>query len=705
MTKPIKWITALELLLLFLLLAALAAFRLPYLLAGSDMPEDSALEIDAQPDGTLTLTWTEAARADAYLVTITDADGAELRSGLCVSNGCTLHDLEYSGTATVLVQSARYYQTPSGNRLRRGGQALTASCSLASPSVSDLTAVTDIAEKSIAFHWTAVQGDTYTLSYSLNGGAPEVLRELSSGTATVRFGDGGDLAMLHENEEAVFYLSAQRSGDNYTVRGAAVSAVSVVRDDLLGTQLVLTATDEGDNFYTLTWNETRGEWYAVQQETADGTWETLAEYSIYDLRSYSTGHLDSFTDYTFRVIACGADTLEGSEFAAYPGEAHLTTGASTLYATVWPLMDLPLYADAEQTNISGTASAAQALCVVGETNGLFRVYTALGAAYIDSRYCMINLPDYLGDLVSYDIKNSYASIYMVHEYGIPEITGTVITGYEDVLTDTDDTYLVPLLYPTAQKLLSAAQTVQQDGLRLKIYDSYRPRQATRFLYDQTSAILYDPLPQQTFAEMTEVPWLDAADTQTDADEISERPALTVFESETAGEGNETSGADKADTQTQTGGQMTYYRLMTNGVYGLNSFLASVGSYHNMGIALDLTLETLDTRTELEMQTSMHDLSCYSVVSANNDNASHLALYMTGAGFGTLSSEWWHFQDNELRQTLELTTFLEVGVSPEGWKADENGVRYRLADGSYYTSCKAIVGGTAYSFDANGYLAD
>ncbi len=39
-----------------------------------------------------------------------------------------------------------------------------------------------------------------------------------------------------------------------------------------------------------------------------------------------------------------------------------------------------------------------------------------------------------------------------------------------------------------------------------------------------------------------------------------------------------------------GSGYTYRQLMTNTTYGLNFFLARSGSMHNLGLALDLTLE-------------------------------------------------------------------------------------------------------------------
>ena len=45
----------------------------------------------------------------------------------------------------------------------------------------------------------------------------------------------------------------------------------------------------------------------------------------------------------------------------------------------------------------------------------------------------------------------------------------------------------------------------------------------------------------------------------------------------------------------------------------------------------------------------------------------------------------------------------VAVSIEGWKADDNGYRYCTSTGVYYAGCTVNIDGTAYEFDADGYL--
>lgn len=130
------------------------------------------------------------------------------------------------------------------------------------------------------------------------------------------------------------------------------------------------------------------------------------------------------------------------------------------------------------------------------------------------------------------------------------------------------------------------------------------------------------------------------------------------------------------------------------------------SAHNRGIALDLTIEKLDG-TKLEMQSAMHDLSWYSATYLNNDNAKLLESYMTMAGVAMrgLTSEWWHFQDDDTREAIELNSYLYKGVTAEGWKYDGRGWRYRYADGRYARDTSVYADGVRCDMDADGYAIE
>ena len=48
---------------------------------------------------------------------------------------------------------------------------------------------------------------------------------------------------------------------------------------------------------------------------------------------------------------------------------------------------------------------------------------------------------------------------------------------------------------------------------------------------------------------------------------------------------------------------------------------------------------------------MHTLDTRSVRKYNNSTANTLSKIMTSAGFETLDSEWWHFQENSYKNSV------------------------------------------------------
>ena len=394
-------------------------------------------------------------------------------------------------------------------------------------------------------------------------------------------------------------------------------------------QIHLDVEDNGDGTFTLSWNGFSSP-LCLLSITAGKNTET-AEMLPGGAGEYRTNRLVPGREYHCFLTAMNQTGVPLGE-----ADAVLLPPVTPVYATVWTAKETAIF-DAEG-NVKGKAMPCRMYCVLGEDEdgGLFRVLLdASEEGYISSSACFINLPDYLGDYCSYQITNGSCSVFTIHEYGIPGVSGTVIKGYENVL-QADGNYLVPLLYPVARRLETAAKAALEKGVRLKIYDAFRPREATVSVYDRAEMILDSGVPDVTF---------------------SGRP-LDI---------------------SMTG--MRYRDFMERSPWSLSSFLARGGSYHNLGCALDLTLEDAMTGEELEAQTSMHDLSWYSVIARNNEVANLLKMIMEGAGFGNIGSELWHYQDNGTIHTCGIP-WLEKGVSAEGWMMTENGPRYRNANGTY-----------------------
>ena len=638
-----------------LLIAAFLLFVLPYMHAASSMPEGASLAFFDLGGGDYRLDWTEGVNATHYKVTLGDEsveDAAVLDENSTVLSG--VGEGEYTVNITPL-GSWRLF----GRERLREGETLSVPVSLVSPEAPEAVWTADEHEKTLSVSVEPLVGCTSELRL-ISDGEERVMASSGGGELAVSFGGDNELGIPEYESPYTFAIRSVVSGEGYSITGLPGEEYVLEREALLSDRSELAIESVETNDYRLSWTEAKGDYYLIQR--LDGEeWETVARVECTEELVYETGTLASCRTYSFRVVGADEGDAEGVYVSA-SNELTETTERSPVYCTVWPLTELAFYAEPDfESEQLGSIPAATALCVLAEENGLFRVRYGGQYGYIDSNYCMINLPEYLGELLSFDITNSYASKYAVHGYEIPEVTGEVVYGYERVQL-ADGQFLAPYLYPCCEKLYNAALAAIEKGYRLKIYDSYRPNAATRDIFDKAALLADEPVPElDIYGEVPE-----------ELPELAEGEALT------------------------------YRRLWEEGSYGLPNFLAQNGSMHNMGIALDLTIERIDTGEELEMQTEMHDLSIYSIIARNNSEAVILDGIMKGAGFGGLTSEWWHFQDNETRQALSLNIYMWSGVSCAGWVADDTGWRYRFADGSYAADTTREIEGASYTFDERGY---
>lgn len=658
------------LILLVVLLAGVLAAGcclIPYVMAQSVMPLDGILTMEEQNDGSFLLRWPEAELADYYRVEIhrPSMEGAELEPAwseyIKVGTETVLPALPEEEEYTIYVYSVVEYTILGQVRERLGEEPLTATTVLRAPRIVEFQWEPDPENKVVSIVFEMLDADFAVFSHVDQDGGKQELRQLgNSDQIDLKFGEDGDFQLPEYGAVCELVMNVYRQEEGLQFYGAADIRVRIEREDLLGRDLNLVLEQEENNVVSLRWEETKGEYYQIQRSVAGTEWETVWEVYLGQELTYRSEHLDPFVDYAYRVVAVGGQTMEGSDYAAISQEMSFRTRESAIYTTVWPVKDLKLLDAPESGEVIGAARVGTGYCVLEEANGYFKVRVNEQLGYIDNNYCMINLPEYMGDLCSYEITNSYDSIYMVHGFEIPDVTGVVTAGYEHILL-ADGSYAVPLLYPTAQKLVAAAQTALEKGYRLKIYDAFRPNVATNEIYKLTSQILANELPEESLT-------------------------------------GELAASYQQDEETP----MTYQMMMTNGTYQLTHFLAKGVSRHNLGVALDLTLEDADTRREVTMQSEIHDLSWYSVTGRNNSNARTLASIMKSAGFATLSSEWWHFQDDEAKKTYSVPTVAR-GVSLKGWTADDRGWMYRDSDGVCYKNETVTIDGVSCRFDADGYL--
>ena len=771
------------LVVLLALLLLLGAFAAAYFITPNSarpLLEEGDVLVSPQQDGAVSLSWPEAGEQAAYLLYLCSGEEKNYSfAGQFEENRALLSGITLDEPLHLRIQAVAFGKNLLGMTREMLSQNIIEVSVLPQtlPSRPKVTGEPH-EDKTLSLSWTAGAGCDYQVC-SVDSGQYTPLTNVTAanGTAVVHFGAEGDMDMPSYDAPARVSVRPAFHGEGYILFGDYSMPVTVDRESLLGNELSLEFQETGERLYTLRWNETKGDYYEIQEWDGEySQWETLVRIDRTDELVYETGRLGSGTDHRYRVAAYDQEAAESfavpenNGFSAEPDEISFRASVSPLYATIWPIMDLKLFDNTSQSNTLATVPGGTALCVLEESGNWFYVRYKDSYGYIDNRFCMINLPEYVGDACSYNITNSYRSIFKVHEYPIENITWQVIQGFENIQI-AEGEYLVPYLYPSSKKLLAAAEAAEADGYRLKIYEAYRPNEATRFLYDTTLTLLDNPVPPldeagrvidprtglsmdpetgflihpengtlidpATIPDPEPEPEDEEPDAPTDGEPPAEGGAAPTGESQESGEGEDGPSlppedepllpgevAEPNESSTGTGGSdegeleeednpttstpenvITLGQIMTDGRFKISSFLAAATSAHNRGIALDLTLETLDGE-ELAMQAPIHDLSWHAATYLNNDNAKLLEHYMKGvAGLNGLTSEWWHFQDDATRNAIKLNTYLYKGVSAEGWVKDDTGWRYRRPDGSFHRGSSVTVDGKTYSLDGNGYVSE
>ncbi len=602
-------------------------------------------------------------------------------------------------------------------------------------------------EKTIDVKWLIENGATMEL-YSVDDNNERTLLAEESGMHELL--TVGQQVLLPDRTHPISLQGRIHTTENDITQYSDFGPVcTVAREELLSDTLSLECSFDMDGKYSFSWEESKENMYEFQQQDPEtNQWITLGTYAWNDPLTMQVDWLPSETFAVYRLLAYNlAEGSDEKQNLRQSNTFNVRAKRSPLYCNIWPIMKLNVYASADSDEVIETVNGGTSLCVLEDTGKRFKVRIGETYGYIDSAYCLINLPDYLGDMCGYNITNSYASAFKVHEYNIPSITNAVVKGFENIcLSEEDQTFIVPYLYPCANKLADAAEAASKDGYMLYIYEAYRPHETTRYIYDMTEAILSAPVPfvdengEEIRVIIPEMEVIAQEEEETSEDKQKPDPYdeyfLLLAQQNAIAEGFDittdigmlrvqqllpllkiqmqaqqltlAAGIDpnseegKSYAAALVAQQPTYEIVMTNNSHNLGAFLAKVASAHNRGIALDLTIVQRSTGEELIMQSAMHDLSWNSVVGRDNENAKILEKYMTGAGFAGLSSEWWHFQDNETRESINLTTYLEGGVSVEGWKCNDRGWRYRLANGEYLKDTTQKIDSTEYSFDEKGY---
>ena len=687
-----------------LVLVAMAAFLItailmPYLKAKNTMDPDGIVTLTAQTDGSIQLAWPEGENTESYTLQVT---GQNKTLFSCVTSKCTAllpADLPVAEEVTITVSSQHSYR----KKQRPGTASLQVKTTLQAPVISDIVYTVDPDTDQVNVTYTMPEGGTCQVFSPLYEAGKTPCVQLQKNALSLEFGQDKTFAVPAYGETCEFTFRIYRSEKNLVFYGVDSGKITLTREDFLGNTLSLEQTHLGSNQYLLQWNQTKGDGYILETSTDGETWQQVASFQSTDPLSYQTGHLTPFTTCYYRITAL----TEGGT----PACVTLQTAQKTVYSTVWPVTDLQVYAESTGDTVLGTLQAGQALCVLEEKDGRFGVAYDKAVGYIDSNLCLINLPEYLGELCSYDITNSYSARYTVHEFTMDQITGTKVSGYGNVQLY-DGSFLVPLLYPSAQKLVSAAQAARAHGYRLKIYDAFQPRTATADLHPMAADLENVLVPKSAYtgeplSDLADMKWIIPSQIpqwvidgyRLDRNGQRIRPNLPSPPQPTE---------DQPDPLAEmTTEQLQKYYLMRELTYGI--FMTDNGRYApedffprgkyiaNAGLTLDVTLEGADG-TDIAMQTRIYDMSWFSETARNNENAQLLASIMEEAGFASTANRWWHFGDTSVQAEHTLLD----GISAKGWVKDDLGWRYRLDNGRFYRDCTEQIDGFVCTFDENGY---
>ncbi len=290
---------------------------------------------------------------------------------------------------------------------------------------------------------------------------------------------------------------------------------------------------------------------------------------------------------------------------------------------------LPFYEQPSDTSAVLRRLAAGDLFYIRQESGSYWQVCLLDGTvgWLDSTFCMINLPDVLPSIV-YENPNAVASVFVTCGENIDGITGQKL--YDGLFYNQRlgrDEFVMPVNYHMAKKVGAAQKAALQAGDCLKIIETFRPYDVQMQVKDAVYA---------------------------------------------------KARADK-----------NLMAALNKGAWNIGWFIATSLSNHQRGVAMDTTLLRVTDQTqhqmggcpfvqvtgeEYTMPSAMHELSsaaaCFTApvssgsatawkratpASTMTEGALRLQGYCTGAGMTPLASEWWHFNDLDAQNQVRTTS--------------------------------------------------
>ncbi len=314
------------------------------------------------------------------------------------------------------------------------------------------------------------------------------------------------------------------------------------------------------------------------------------------------------------------------EYIRYEGKFELPVKGSTGFTTI----PRELFIEPElEADILGTIPGGKPFEIVEEIEGWWKIRYEQQEGYVESSYCMINLPDVVPSIV-YDGINTYASKDRSSGKDIPGVTGQLIypgTDYNERFSQ--ERFILPVLYGTAKKIHNIQQEALENGETLVVYEGYRPLSAQEVMVDGLENLAYND--EEVLAGIESPPW-----------------SMDWF-------------AGRGVSNHQYG-------------YAIDLSLALIKD-QRMEYSGDYEYLEVTKHSDFQMPTAINELSTRSIVFTEpvkpssseewknaklaptmTEYAIRLQKYCTDHGLTPLASEWWHFNDLAEEDKMTNTDF-------------------------------------------------
>lgn len=273
--------------------------------------------------------------------------------------------------------------------------------------------------------------------------------------------------------------------------------------------------------------------------------------------------------------------------------------------------------------------------IIGENDSVWEIeYTGdtVVSGYVRNIYCYLNIPDVIPSIII-DNTNAKSSVFVSAGKSIPDITGQKL--YDSLYYNgrfQKEMNVVACNYYMVKKIYAAQHAALKDGYTLVINETFRPMDVQLKVAHSLNSLY------------------------------------------------------KSDNDVR--------KAINVAPWGIGWFIAFGMSTHQMGCAMDVSLAKVNTieykkcgsykyqavtdYTDCTMPCPIHELSAAAVsmkkpvnsysetawisvelADTMTDDAVRLRNYCTGAGMSPLASEWWHFNDLQVKKAVDSTAVKET----------------------------------------------